>query len=359
MKKLQRVEVDNNLLNINKLYSTEYDNLFQTQIKFRGIDYYRNHKVSSIHKNGETVTAVVIGSNTYNVSIKYVSKNQIEVACDCPYHKEIDIYCKHIYGALITLKMIYEKEKLKNIFENNINKIKEILNMIDELLLNNKSIIENFKYSWGKSLKDFYDKFITEMQENFIIENDYKVTYQVGNSFYHLNHIIDDYNELLDYISERELELKEEKRKEKNTVSFEFTIDDSGVYDVLDNYFASMPREVLEQVRNDDIERGENTEIIDKAIAERKKRDEDEKLRQISNEIKEQKQERKATIGLGKMLFFGLLGAMFSPSSSKSKSSFDYLMPWEQDLVNKGNYDPWNFEEEELEEDDYYYEDDI
>lgn len=28
------------------------------------------------------------------------------------------------------------------------------------------------------------------------------------------------------------------------------------------------------------------------------------------------------------------------------------------DLVKKGDYDPWNFEEEDLEEDDYYYEDD-
>ena len=33
-------------------------------------------------------------------------------------------------------------------------------------------------------------------------------------------------------------------------------------------------------------------------------------------------------------------------------------MPWEQDEINKGNYEPYQFEEEELEEDDYYYEDD-
>lgn len=26
--------------------------------------------------------------------------------------------------------------------------------------------------------------------------------------------------------------------------------------------------------------------------------------------------------------------------------------------VENGNYDPWNFEEEELEDDDYYFEDD-
>ena len=37
----------------------------------------------------------------------------------------------------------------------------------------------------------------------------------------------------------------------------------------------------------------------------------------------------------------------------------DYgLEDWQKDLVKKGDYEPWNFEEEDLEEDDYYYEDD-
>ena len=33
------------------------------------------------------------------------------------------------------------------------------------------------------------------------------------------------------------------------------------------------------------------------------------------------------------------------------------LEDWQQDLVNKKEYEPWNFEEEELEDDDYYFED--
>ena len=33
-------------------------------------------------------------------------------------------------------------------------------------------------------------------------------------------------------------------------------------------------------------------------------------------------------------------------------------MPWEQELVDKGEYEPYHFEEEEMEEDDFYYEDD-
>ena len=34
------------------------------------------------------------------------------------------------------------------------------------------------------------------------------------------------------------------------------------------------------------------------------------------------------------------------------------LEEWQEEEVRKGNYEPWNFEEDELEEDDYYYEDD-
>jgi hypothetical protein len=30
----------------------------------------------------------------------------------------------------------------------------------------------------------------------------------------------------------------------------------------------------------------------------------------------------------------------------------------QKDEIKKGNYDPWNFEEEDLEDDDYYFEDD-
>ena len=51
--------------------------------------------------------------------------------------------------------------------------------------------------------------------------------------------------------------------------------------------------------------------------------------------------------------------------SKKSKSEYsdkeldEYgLEDWQKDLVKKGDFNPWNFEEENLEEDDYYYDDD-
>ena len=37
----------------------------------------------------------------------------------------------------------------------------------------------------------------------------------------------------------------------------------------------------------------------------------------------------------------------------------DYgLEDWQKVEVKEGRYDPWNFEEEDLEDDDYYFEDD-
>ena len=46
-------------------------------------------------------------------------------------------------------------------------------------------------------------------------------------------------------------------------------------------------------------------------------------------------------------------------AKEKELSEDDFLMPDERELVNKGEYDEYNFEEEELEDDDYYSEDDV
>jgi len=44
--------------------------------------------------------------------------------------------------------------------------------------------------------------------------------------------------------------------------------------------------------------------------------------------------------------------------NKKDNSSLFGLNDNEKKEIEKGNYEPWNFEEEELEEDDYYSEDD-
>lgn len=62
---------------------------------------------------------------------------------------------------------------------------------------------------------------------------------------------------------------------------------------------------------------------------------------------------------------FGLFSFMNEQQNNNNNSEYtdeeldNYgLEDWQKEEVKKGDYDPWNFEEEELEEDDYYYDDD-
>ena len=57
---------------------------------------------------------------------------------------------------------------------------------------------------------------------------------------------------------------------------------------------------------------------------------------------------------MGKKSFFESLNEIFGRPEEKD----DSLMDWEQDLVDKGEYEPYNFEEEDMDEEDYYSEDD-
>ena len=57
----------------------------------------------------------------------------------------------------------------------------------------------------------------------------------------------------------------------------------------------------------------------------------------------------------------GLFDDLFGNDKKKSQEAFglfSFINEQEKEEVKKGNYDPWNFEEEDLEEDDYYSEDD-
>ena len=48
--------------------------------------------------------------------------------------------------------------------------------------------------------------------------------------------------------------------------------------------------------------------------------------------------------------------SIFSNKSKYTDKELDAygLEDWQKKEVKKGNYDPWNFEEEDLDEDDYY-----
>ena len=74
----------------------------------------------------------------------------------------------------------------------------------------------------------------------------------------------------------------------------------------------------------------------------------------LNRYIKYVKTKTKTGISLGKILFWTAIGAIGNENSTSNND----LMPWEKESIKNDGYEPYNFEEEELEEDDFYYEDD-
>ncbi|MBR1376412.1 MAG: hypothetical protein IJ565_01165 [Bacilli bacterium] len=110
------------------------------------------------------------------------------------------------------------------------------------------------------------------------------------------------------------------------------------------NLANSLDLNTLLEIKRQMVKNGDDTELIDGAIEYAKKMNSN--IDESSNLI-------------GKAAKVGALASILDIfSNSKSKNTNSDLMPWEQDLVDKGEYEPYHFEEEEMDEDDYYYEDD-
>lgn len=66
----------------------------------RGMEYFKEGRVHLRRREEETITAVVDGSELYNVQVKF-EENQIkDYFCTCPYYETMDSVCKHIVAAL-------------------------------------------------------------------------------------------------------------------------------------------------------------------------------------------------------------------------------------------------------------------
>lgn len=380
MDKLELVNYDHDKLNINKLYSTEYDDLFKPQIKSRGIAYYNDGKITDFEKKGNVITAIISGGKDYDVSIEFLKNNKIGVKCNCLYHKDTDIYCKHVYSLLIKNKVDDEKKNFINAYESNKDKLLETMNLIEQLLDENKKYFYDYQLSFGLKLRKHYEKYIKEMNDKYDINSLYKLVSVVNDSFFHLNNSINDYNELIDMIEEnkKEYERREKLQQEENkkqelankstdNQDSELQNQEDPLFEYLDNYIASMPREVLNKVREDSIANGEDTEIIDRALKIQNKNqkaidriskkldkiaqgieqqtNEIEEINKIYNQRKQMQEEKqsKSSISLSDIVAGVALGSLLT-SKNKGKAE-------------SNGYDPWNFEEEELEEDDFYYED--
>ncbi|MBC8110658.1 MAG: SWIM zinc finger family protein [Verrucomicrobia bacterium] len=82
---------------------TEFEEDIPEKILERGLDYYENRQVEEVEKMGENeFSALVMGSEEYEVYVKIEKDFVTEYACTCPF--DYGDVCKHIVAVLFYIR---------------------------------------------------------------------------------------------------------------------------------------------------------------------------------------------------------------------------------------------------------------
>ena len=123
---------------------------FNTRILSRGYEYYEDGLVEDVLIKDNIITAKVLGTDAYDVSVEVDNGIFIDGDCTCPYASEGN-YCKHMAALLYYLEN-------ENLDENNnyTTKEKQIRNSLKNI---NKTELDDFLVELLTEDKNIYDKF--------------------------------------------------------------------------------------------------------------------------------------------------------------------------------------------------------
>ena len=135
----------------------DFKNDFNTRILSRGYEYYEDGLVEDVLLKGNIVTAKVLGTETYDVSIEIDNGIFIDGDCTCPYASD-GSYCKHMAALLYYLdnenldennNYTTKEKKIRDSLKN-INK-KELDAFLVELLTEDRNIYDKFRLRFNNS----------------------------------------------------------------------------------------------------------------------------------------------------------------------------------------------------------------
>ena len=131
---------------------------FNTRILSRGYEYYEDGLVEDVLIKDNIITAKVLGTEIYDVSVEVDNGMFIDGDCTCPYASEGN-YCKHMAALLYYLEN-------ENLDENNnyTTKEKQIRNSLKNI---NKTELDDFLVELLTEDKNIYDKFRLRFNKSF------------------------------------------------------------------------------------------------------------------------------------------------------------------------------------------------
>lgn len=80
-----------------------WKSLFKSHILERGHDYYELRNISNLTKTAKGYSAIVCGTEDYEVEVELQDEEYSHLWCSCP-HAEEGNYCKHMAAVLYELE---------------------------------------------------------------------------------------------------------------------------------------------------------------------------------------------------------------------------------------------------------------
>lgn len=276
---------------------SQYDKLFENKIIPRGISYYNQDKITNVVENENKYTCIANGTKDYTVKLTFdTNDNTILKKASCT--------CPYFSENNANCKHIYAAllkvkcgDSIKTLIEESNNTIEAIKTMLN----NAEKYINNHRFE-----NKYHNEFNSLKNDSLIKVNSFSSRIKYAKS-----------QDIIIDILQEELDLKVQLQKKiKKILDNETT----GTTYSSNNYSS----------KNENNGSSLGTALAGIAIADaisnhKKEKEEQERL-------EEEREELRSVWGLDEH---------------------------EIDAVQSGDYEPYNFEEEELEEDDYYYEDDI
>ena len=90
----------------------DWQNEFEAHILKRGIEYYENGNIEEIAKTDYGYSAIVCGTEEYQVDIYLKGNKLLDMECTCPYAED-GRHCKHMAAVLMAI----EELKIENLNE--------------------------------------------------------------------------------------------------------------------------------------------------------------------------------------------------------------------------------------------------
>ena len=131
---------------------------FDDVIKYCGESIVDKDKVFNINSDNNTYTAIVEGTNNYDVSIRFDKEGYLDASCTCPYYKEDKGYCKHIYALLYKVKCSNNRKSIIKYLKKMKRKVKFKYVIYSSKMNNNRQIlVDETNKAYDALVRDYYN----------------------------------------------------------------------------------------------------------------------------------------------------------------------------------------------------------